>query len=184
MIRSGNNTMFIHVLTFYHDSSNVLITTNVNINAWVGISFSKSHSSRDMFAFVTANGKLMDMYSLYYNAPYEDASINVVGADNLLSIAESNTYTNGNDTHYFYGGMSREYNTGDAFGDEIIRKKMNNTYCYAIGFSTNNNSVPYYPNVSTNIHHDFECFTAYVTLTANRPVVTTMLILALLMIVA
>ena len=120
-IRGGNDTMFVHVLSYFLNSSGSLITTadnsSLNLNGWIGISFSRSHATRDMVAFILANSTIFDLYSLYYNAPYLDTSIHVNGKDDILSLADSTTHTAGNNTHYYYGGIARLYSTGDAEGD-------------------------------------------------------------------
>ena len=113
--------MFVHVLSYFLDSNANLITTanitNLNLNGWIGISFSRSHATRDMIAWVLANSTIFDLYSLYYSAPYLDTSIHVNGKDNILSLADSTAHTGGNNTHYFYGGIARLYITDDSFGD-------------------------------------------------------------------
>ena len=165
VIRGGNDTMFVSVLSFFYDSAFTAITTSgVNLNGWIGFSFSKSHATRDMVAFILSNSTIFDLYSLYYSAPYLDESIHVEGTNDILQIADSAAHTGGNLTHYFYGGIARMYDTGDRFGDEMIRKKMNNTYCYAISFLDQNNSVSHSPLIASNIHNDYECFTSFVTL--------------------
>lgn len=70
--------MFFHVLSYLEDTTGAFPTT-VNLNAWIGISLSRSHAGRDMMAFITANSTIMDMYSLYYHSPYLDKSPNVEG---------------------------------------------------------------------------------------------------------
>lgn len=46
----------------------------------------------------------------------------------------------------------------------MIRKKMNNTFCIAVGFHNLNNSFPYSPLLATNTHLDHGCFTSFVVL--------------------
>lgn len=70
--------MFFHVLSYLEDTTGAFPTI-VNLNAWIGISLSRSHAGRDMMAFITANSTIMDMYSLYYHSPYLDKSPNVEG---------------------------------------------------------------------------------------------------------
>ena len=159
--------MFVHVLSYFLDSNGFLVldsNSTVNLNGWIGISFSKSHATRDMLAFILANSTIFDLYSLYYSAPYLDTSIHVNGKDNILALADSAAHTGGNNTHYYYGGVARLYVTGDAFGDEILRKKMNNTYCYAISFLDAPNNNTHSPLIADNKHTDYECFTSFVTL--------------------
>ena len=117
-----------------------------------------------MAAFITANSSLFDLFSLYYYAPYLDESIQIKGTDHLLTITESALYTGGANSHYFYGGFARLYDSFDSFGDELIRKKMNNTYCIAVGFHDLNNSFPYSPILPANKHLDTGCFTSTVVL--------------------
>jgi hypothetical protein len=168
VIRGGNETMFVHVLSYITDISGVIIDTTVNttinLNGYIGFSFSKSHAERDMIGFVMANSTIFDMYSLYYSTPYLDESPNVLGTTDIQSIADSASYISGNNTHYFSGGIIRLYDTMDNNGDEIIRKKMNNTYCISVGYSGLNNSYPYSPVDPNNIHNDYGCFTSTVEL--------------------
>lgn len=161
--RSGNETMFFHVLSYFaHENKSVAIGSN--LNGYIGISWSKDHAQRDMAAFITANSTIFDLLSLYYNAPYLDDSVNVKGTADIVSVTDSALHTSGNASHYFYGGLARLYDTMDAFGDEQIRKKMNNTYCIAVGFHNQNNTVPYSPLLTTNKHIDYGCFTSDVML--------------------
>lgn len=73
----------------------------------------------------------------------------------------------------------RLYNTGDFRGDEIIRKKINNTYCLAIAYSNNTNASPHSPIVSTNTHDYYSCFASTVAL--SSPFLVLPLILVLLL---
>lgn len=177
VIRGGNDTMFVHVLSYFLDSNGALVTTNVNLNGWIGFSFSKSHATRDMVAFVTANSTIFDMYSLFYSAPYLDNSIHITGTDDIRSIADSAAYIGAQNTHYFFGGIARLYDTNDNMGDEIIRKKMNNTYCYAISFLDTNNSFTHSPTIIANMHNDYECFTSFVTLSESTIVISLLMLL-------
>jgi len=173
--------MFVHVLSYFlHQNLSVVTTTTdplVNLNGWIGFSFSKSHATRDMFAFVTANSTIFDLYSLFYSAPYLDNSIHIVGTDDIRSIADSATYNGGLNTHYFFGGIARLYDTGDSMGDEILRKKMNNTYCYAISFLEANNSFAHSPILRSNMHSDYECFTSFITLSEGTIVLSLLMLL-------
>jgi len=135
-----------------------------NMNGYIGLSLSMDHGDRDMYAFITANSTIFDMYSLYYSAPYLDESINIKGTTDIITLTDSASHTLGLNSHYFYGGIARLYDTGDAFGDELIRKKMNNTYCIAVGFHNLNNNFPYSPLLPENEHIDYGCFTSFVDL--------------------
>ena len=116
VIRGGNETMFFHVLSFFA-FENKSVAIGSNLNGYVGISLAKNHAERDMYAFITANSTIFDMLSLYYSAPYLDESIHVKGTSNIITLTDSALYTNGADSHYFYGGIARLYDTGDSFGD-------------------------------------------------------------------
>jgi len=176
--------MFIHVLSFFMDpGTQTVVNTGVNLNGWIGISLSKSHATRDMAAFIIANSTIFDLYSLYYSAPYLDESIHVEGTNDILSIADSAAHIGGKDTHYFYGGIARLYDTGDNFGDELIRKKMNNTYCYAISFLDQNNSFTHSPLIASNLHTDYECFTSFVTLWEPKLLMNFALLLVLMIMI-
>lgn len=62
---------------------------------------------------------ITDSFSLLAGAPYSDTSHNIGGQDNLnriLMIHKSN---------YILIMISRSFDTGDHFGDEIITKKTN-----------------------------------------------------------
>lgn len=155
--------MFFHVLSFFA-FQNTSVAIGSNLNGYIGVSWSRDHGNRDMAAFITANSTLFDLFSLYYNAPYLDESIHIVGTSDILSVTDSAMYTGGADSHYFYGGFARLYDTYDSFGDQMIRKKMNNTFCIAVGFHNLNNSFPYSPLLATNTHLDHGCFTSFVVL--------------------
>jgi hypothetical protein len=64
----------------------------------------------------------------------------------------------------------------------MIRKKMNNTYCIAVGFHSLNNSFPYSPVLTSNKHLDYGCFTSFVTLWAQAAALTVLGLLPLLLI--
>lgn len=149
--------MYFHVLS-YLQNVNGSFPTDANLNAWIGLSLSQSHAGRDMFAFITANSTVMDLYSLYYHSPFLDESPNVNGYYDLQQIGDSNTYTKGKTTFYYWGGLARLYFTGDVSGDENIIKKMNNTYCLGIGYSSLNNSYPYSPILQANKHDNYQCW--------------------------
>ena len=179
--------MFVHVLSYFLDSAGTTLVTaavnaSVNLNGWIGFSFSKSHATRDMIAFILSNSTIFDMYSLYYNAPFLDQSIHVNGKDDLLQLADSAIYTAGNNTHYYYGGVARLYDTGDNMGDEILRKKMNNTYCYAISFLEQGNNFTHSPIIASNKHDDWECFTSFTTLWEAKLIISLLSFLAFLII--
>jgi hypothetical protein len=104
VVRSNNETMFFHVLS-YLQAVNGSFPTTTNLNAWIGLSLSSSHASRDMFAFITANSTIMDLFSLFYHSPYLDMSPNVDGTFDLQAVGDSTTYTKGATTYYYWGGM-------------------------------------------------------------------------------
>ena len=54
----------------------------------------------------------------------------------MMSIADSNTYTKGGNSFYYSATAVRKYDTGDVMGDEIIMKKMNSSYCYAVAYNS------------------------------------------------
>ena len=76
-IRGGNSTMFFSVLSYLTDSDGNLPLTSINLNVWIGISLAQSHAGRDMIAFISGSSTVLDLYSLYYNAPYLDDGPNV-----------------------------------------------------------------------------------------------------------
>lgn len=173
--------MFIHVLSFFAHP-NGTIATGSNLNGYIGVSLAKDHANRDMFAFITSNSTIFDMLSLYYNAPFLDESIHVQGTSDLITLTDSALYTGGAASHYFYGGIARLYDTGDPFGDEMIRKKMNNTYCIAVGFHNLNNSFAYSPLDAANKHLDYGCFTSTVALWGVTSVLSTISLLFMFLI--
>lgn len=73
--------------------------------------------------------------------------------------------------------MQRLYNTGDFRGDEVIMKKINNTYCLAIGYSSNPNTVPYDPTDNSNNHDYYACFSSTVELAESYLVVSILVML-------
>ena len=75
VVRGGNDTLFLHALTYLIDSSETVYPTNESLNVWIGISFGTfAHASRDMIAFVSDTFQTLDLFSLYYAAPYLDTS--------------------------------------------------------------------------------------------------------------
>ena len=99
-VRSSNETMFVHVLSYMADQNNlpVAVPAGMSFNGWIGVSFSELHASRDMIAFITSNGTVMDLFSLFYDAPYQDDSTNIQGTSNILSVANSQSYITNSDT--------------------------------------------------------------------------------------
>ncbi len=108
--------MFIHVLSLLHDSSNNFVTTE-NLNAWFGLTYSNSHSNRDMMAFLSANFSVMDLFSLFYAAPYLDIGSNIAGTNDLVSLGTSQKFLVSGLIHFFWSGVTRLYDTGDNNGD-------------------------------------------------------------------
>lgn len=173
--------MFFHVLTYFtHPNNSIAIGSN--LNGYIGISWSRNHANRDMAAFITANSTLFDLFSLYYSAPYLDESIHIIGTSDILTVTDSSLYTGGQLPHYYYGGFARLYDTFDAFGDELIRKKMNNTYCIAVGFHNLNNTFPYSPLSAGNKHLDHGCFTSTVILSGIMTTLSVIITISLILI--
>lgn len=115
-VRGGNDTLFIHVLSYLVDSNGA--PANVSLNVWIGITYSLSgHPGRDMMVFISDNYTTFDMFSHYYSAPYLDTSPNVKGTVDVIDIGDSNIYGKGASTYFYWSGGSRKYETGDSLGD-------------------------------------------------------------------
>lgn len=162
-IRDKNETMFLSVLSYLRDNSGNLpldSTTKIstiNLNVWIGITFSAyGHSGRDAIVFISDNSTTVDMYSIYYAAPYFDVSPNIKGTVDVIDTGDSNTYNQDKNVHYYWSGASRKYETGDDFGDEAIIKKMNSTLSYSIAY--NPSTGPYSPALAANKHNYFNTF--------------------------
>lgn len=133
-VRGGNNTMFFSVLSYLQDETGNF--ASIDLNAWIGISLAQSHAGRDMMAFLTKGTTVLDMYSLYYSAPYLDDSSNVLGSNDVMLYADSLSYLSNNIQFFYWGTAVRKYDTGDIMGDEIIMKKMNSSFCFAVAYSS------------------------------------------------
>jgi hypothetical protein len=133
VVRGGQDVMFIHFLSFLtKDLVNIDNTTKLNI--WGALGFSKSHAARDMIGFSSGYGYTYDLYSLYASAPFNDTSLNVNGTDDFIQIFSSNE--NQIIPTFIAVGGYRSYDTKDIIGDEIIRKKIDYNFCYAVAYST------------------------------------------------
>jgi len=133
VVRGGKDVMFIHVLSYLtKDFLNVENTTKLNILG--GIGFSMSHAARDMIGFSSGSGLFYDMHSLYASAPFKDISLNINGTEDFIQSFTSNELQI-IPTFIAVGGY-RSYDTKDTKGDEIIRKKINYNFCYAVAYST------------------------------------------------
>lgn len=158
-IRDGQNTMYFHVVSY-------LPVTNINLNMWGGISYSKSHAGRDMLGFSSRNGLVYDLYSIYFAAPFaDDNTVNVGATDDVLAIASSYSYAK-NQSYYYYMGSSRLYDTSDVVGDEIIIKKMGGYFCYAAGYSSGTTAIT--PMDSKYQHSYTSCWVPDVTVWENH----------------
>ena len=133
-MRHGINTMYIAYVTFLSSDSGAVATTST-LNLWAGVDFSNSHSSRDMIGFSSGYGYIYDLYSLYGSAPYNDTANNINGTMDFDISFTSNTGAAAL-SYYAAAGGYRMYDTEDANGDEIIRKKINFNWCYAVAYST------------------------------------------------
>lgn len=98
-IRGTNETMFLNILSYLVDTNNnfpIDASTNistVNLNVWIGITFSQSgHPAKDAIVFVSDNSSTLDMFSIYYTAPFFDVSPNIMGTDDVIHTGDSNTY--------------------------------------------------------------------------------------------
>lgn len=155
VVRGGNDTLFVHVLSYLYDSNASSIPSNVtslNLNVWIGISYSAyGHPGRDAMVFISDNYTTWDMYSLYYAAPYLDTSLNILGTSDVIDTGDSNSHSSVNTSFFYWTGGSRKYVTGDTYGDEILMKKMNATMSYSIGY--NPSTGPYSPLVAANKHN-------------------------------
>lgn len=137
VVRAGQDVMFISFLSFL-SSIAAQNGTNVDsssvLNIWGGLSFSTSHAGRDMVGFSSGLGYTYDLHSLLASAPYNDTSININGTDDFTQAFTSNEIQKM--TFFYAGGGYRLYTTPDFWGDEIIRKKIDYQFCYAVGYST------------------------------------------------
>jgi hypothetical protein len=155
--------MFLHALSYLTDYSGNLpldsstkIST-INLNVWIGLTFSAyGHPGRDAIVFISDNSSTMDMYSIYYAAPYYDVSPNIQGTFDVIDMGDSNIFNQGKNVHYYWTGASRKYVTGDDFGDETIIKKMNSTISYSIAY--NPSTGPYSPALAANKHNFYNKF--------------------------
>ena len=117
VVRDSNDTLFVTVLSYLVDA-NGSFPANVNLNVWIGITFSAyGHVGKDMIAFISDNYTTLDLHSIYYSAPFLDTSSNVKGTSDVISIGDSSIYTNGNASHFYWSSASRKYDTGDVNGD-------------------------------------------------------------------
>lgn len=139
VVRHGVDTMYIGFVTFLSSEGGTVATTNT-LNLWGGLDFSTSHSSRDMIGFSSGFGYLYDLYSLYGSAPYNDTATNINGTMDLIVSFTSNTGASALSYSAAIGGY-RLYDTGDAIGDEILRKKINFNWCYAVAYSTSTTPI-------------------------------------------
>jgi hypothetical protein len=76
------------------------------------------------------------MYSLYASAPFEDVASNINGKKNVMRISNSGPSaikSEGFEPFYFVQ-FYRLFDTLDINGDEIIRDKINNPFCFAAYF--------------------------------------------------
>jgi hypothetical protein len=64
VLRSGQKYMYFHIVSKNNNQKE-------RLNMWGGLSFSTSHSSRDMVAF-SSDGQIQDLFSLYFSAPFLD----------------------------------------------------------------------------------------------------------------
>jgi hypothetical protein len=133
VVRAGNNVMYIHFLSFLSKDATT-VDTSTKLNIWGGLGFSTSHASRDMVGFSSGYGYTYDLYSLYAAAPFNDTSLNINGTDDYVQCFTSNEKSV-IPTFIAVGGY-RNYDTMDTLGDEIIRKKINYKFCYAVAYST------------------------------------------------
>lgn len=157
VVRGGNDTLFVTVLSYLIDI-NGNFPEKVNLNVWIGISFSStSHAGRDMIVFISDNYTTLDLYSLYYSAPYLDTSPNIKGTYDVVDIGDSNSYFQGNISYFYWSGASRPYNTGDVNGDELIMKKMSASISYSIGYNPSVTGA-YSPLVVANKHNNTNSF--------------------------
>jgi hypothetical protein len=109
-----------------------------------------------MIAFISDNSSTLDLYSIYYAAPYYDVSPNIKGTLDVVDIGDSNIYNQDKNVHYYWTGASRKYITDDIYGDDPIIKKMNTSLSYAIGY--NPSTGPYSPTVAANKHDYYNSF--------------------------
>ena len=114
VLREGQDTMFIHVVSYKGDTTGPDQTASLNM--WSGVSYATSHSSKDMLSFTSLSNSVNDLYSLYYTAPFLDTATEINGTDNIKSKISSYDETVGV-TFFNHAGGSRLYDTGDIYGD-------------------------------------------------------------------
>lgn len=56
---------------------------------WQGISFSKDKSNRDMLGVIPSTDTVLDLYSLYLSAPFDDLGVNIKGTNDWVTYASS-----------------------------------------------------------------------------------------------
>ena len=56
---------------------------------WQGISFSKDKSNRDMLGVIPSTDTVLDLYSLYLSAPFDDEGVNINGTNDWVTYASS-----------------------------------------------------------------------------------------------
>lgn len=172
VLRHGVDTMYISYVTFLSSDSGAVATTST-LNLWAGLDFSTSHSSRDMIGFSSGYGYSYDLFSLYGSAPYNDTANNINGTMDLEISFTSNTGAAAL-TYYAAAGVYRKYNTGDTYGDEILRKKINFNWCYAVAYSTS--TIPIQP--TDKIKHNFvNCWIPNVVVWESSEVLSLLLLL-------
>jgi hypothetical protein len=133
VVRGGQNVMFIHFVSFLSLVDSSIDTTSL-LNMWGGLDFSSGHAGRDMVGFSSGYGSTYDLYSLYASAPFNDTSININATNDFTQVFTSND--KGVISSFIVAGGYRLYDTLDVQGDEIIRKKINYNFCFAVAYST------------------------------------------------
>jgi len=142
----------------------LLALETLNLNStifagWQGISFASDHAYRDMVGIVLNSGSITDLYSFYASAPYDDTSTNVGGTTDVYLISSSGltnqmVYSTAYITQFY-----RNYDTGDAAGDEVIMYKVDNQFCLASYFTTSTSSFSGSATSSSSQHLTYNCWT-------------------------
>lgn len=86
-----------------------------NISYYAGLSFSRSHISRDMvyFEYLTNQSILVtDAFSILGMAPFSDTSSNINGANNIRTVTAIHN------NNFSYVQINRSFKSTDSSGDE------------------------------------------------------------------
>jgi hypothetical protein len=153
VLRDGQNVMYFSFVSFLSQTG-YDVKTSSTLNIWGGLDFSTSHAGRDMVGFSSGYGYTYDLYSLFASSPYNDTSDNINSTMDYTQVFTSNSI--GTLSYFIAVTGYRLYDTKDTIGDEIIRKKINYQFCYAVGYSTD--TTPIEPTGSVK-HNFVDCFT-------------------------